>query len=249
MHSVVGLLFVLLGGAAVAYVAAGGAAFEREPPFLAAGVLLIAVGAGLWARARAAAALARVGLGAALAAIAWTASRSLSFGSLDDTDELIRRVSLLGAALLAAGVVGLFLLLRRVPPVPAWGAWDVVPLGGLAAALVLGALWLAGGDARLRPCRLGNAAACETLAVRLLESAERAPGAPPARWEEDAARVLETHGCAGPEPGPCALARYAAGSVALRAGRVDAARQAFGRACADDRTWCARAARDLGRAR
>src|SRR2546428_757495 len=89
----------------------------------------------------------------------------------------------------------------------------------------------------------GAPAACDIIATRLLESAERTPTAPPTRWEEDAARVLERY-CRGPEPGPCAVHRYAVGSVALRAGRIDAARQAFLRACDEDSSWCARAAQE-----
>ncbi|HEV8585897.1 MAG TPA: hypothetical protein VGT02_13090 [Methylomirabilota bacterium] len=239
MRIVVGTLFVLLGGISIAYVAAGGAVFPREPPLVALGVLLVAVGAGFWARSRAAALLARVALGTALAGIVWIAVGYVSFGSLHDTDELVRRVYLFAMAMPAAAVAVLFLFVRRVPRVPAFGAIDAVPLAGVAAALVLGVLWLAGEDPRLRPCRLGNASACQTLAVQLVEAGERAPGAPPARWEEDAARVLEAQGC-GPEPGPCALQRYALGNVALRAGRVEAARREFAVACAEDRTWCAR---------
>src|SRR5437879_3647900 len=109
--------------------------------------------------------------------------------------------------------------------------------------LAFGVVWLVGDGSRLRPCRLGVDAACDIIATRLLESAERAPTAPPTRWEEDAARVLERY-CRGPEPGPCAVHRYAVGSVALRAGRIDAARQAFLRACDEDPSWCARAAQE-----
>lgn len=249
MHIVVGMLFVLLGGFCVAYVAAGGSVFEREPPFVALGVLFLAVGAGLWARARAATLLAYAALAAALGGIVWVAGGSLTLGSLHDTDELIRRVHLLYAAFLAAAVVVLLLLVRRVPRVPAFGAVDALPLAGVAAALIVGLVGPAGGDARLRPCRLGNAGACEALAVGLLESAERAPGAPPASWEERAARVLEEYGCRGPERATCGLQRYAIGSVALRAGRVEAARRELERACAEDRSWCARATQDLRRAR
>jgi hypothetical protein len=244
VHIVVGLIFILLGATCVAYLWAGGSLFEREPPLLALGILLIVLAAALAGRSRAAAFLARAGLGAALAAIAWTATRYLGFGGLDTPDELMRRLYLLGMALGTAGVVALFLLVRRIRPAPKFRLVDVLPLAGLAAALALGVLWFVGDDARLRPCRLGNDGACDLLATLLLESAERTPAAPPTRWEEDAARVLDTHGCRGSEPGPCAVHRYAIGSVALRAGRFDAARQAFLRACDEDRSWCARAARE-----
>jgi hypothetical protein len=244
MHIVVGLIFILLGATCVAYLWAGGSLFEREPPLLALGILLIVLAAGLAGRSRAAALLARAALGAALAGIAWTATRYLGFGGLDSTDELMRRFYLLGMALGAAGVVALFLLVRRIRPAPRFGLVDVVPFAGLAAALALGVMWLVGDDARLRPCRMGNDTACDVVATRLLEAAERAPSAPPTRWEEAAARVLAEHGCRSREPGPCAVQRYALGTVARRAGRVDAARHAFLRACEEDRSWCARAAQE-----
>src|SRR5256885_17016352 len=56
MHMFVGAIFLMLGGACVAYLWAGGSIFEREPPLLAFGILLIVLGAGLGGRARAAAA-------------------------------------------------------------------------------------------------------------------------------------------------------------------------------------------------
>jgi len=114
----------------------------------------------------------------------------------------------------------------------------------MAVALTLGVVWLVGDDARLRPCRLGDDTACDVVATRLLEAAERAPGTPPTAWEDEAARVLDLHGCRGFQPGPCAVHRYASGIVALRAGRFDAARDALLRACDEDRSWCARAAQE-----
>src|SRR5436190_1767597 len=69
MHLFVGSLLVLAGLACLRYVWAGVPAFEREPPFLALGVLLIGIGAGLGVRARSAHLLARAGLGAGLLAI------------------------------------------------------------------------------------------------------------------------------------------------------------------------------------
>ena len=131
-----------------------------------------------------------------------------------------------------------------MPYKPVFRGIDLLALAGLGVALTLGVVWLVGDDARLRPCRLGNDIACDVVATRLLESAERAPGAPPTRWEEEAARVLDRYGCRGSEPGPCAVQRYASGSVALRAGRFDAAHDAFLRACDEDRSWCARAAQE-----
>jgi hypothetical protein len=207
-------------------------------------MLLIVLAAGLAGRSRAATLLARAGLGAALAAIAWTVARYVGFSSLDSPDELTRRFYLLGIALGATGIVALFLLVRRIPPVPRFGLVDALPLAGVAAALFLGMLWFVGDDARLRGCRTRNAAACDVLATRLLEAAERTPAAPPTRWEQEAARVLNAHACGSPEPSPCAIQLYALGTVALRAGRFEAARDAFLRACEEDRSWCARAARE-----
>jgi len=121
---------------------------------------------------------------------------------------------------------------------------DALPLAGVAAAVALSVLWFVGDDARLRACRTGSAAACDVLATRLLEAAERAPAAPPTRWEQEAARVLDAHACGSREPSPCAIQFYALGTVALRAGRFEAAREAFLRACEEDRSWCARAGRE-----
>lgn len=152
---------------------------------------------------------------------------------------------MLSLAVAAAAVVFLFLLVRRAPRASEFGAFDLLPLAGLALAMTLAIVWLIGGDdARLRPCRLGNDAACETVATKLLESAERAPSAPPTGWEERAAKVLTERGCRGPESGPCAVRLYALGSVAGRAGRFDAAKDAFLRACDMQPSWCARAAQE-----
>jgi hypothetical protein len=69
VHLFVGAVFVLAGLACVRYVWAEAVTFEREPPFLALGALLVAIGVGLGLRARAAHVLARIGLGAYLAVI------------------------------------------------------------------------------------------------------------------------------------------------------------------------------------
>src|SRR3989442_4966275 len=53
----VGAIFLMLGGACVAYLWAGGSIFEREPPLLAFGILLIVLGAGLAGSPRAGAPL------------------------------------------------------------------------------------------------------------------------------------------------------------------------------------------------
>ena len=115
-----------------------------------------------------------------------------------------------------------------------------MPVAGVAVAVAVGVLWLIADDARLRPCRQGNDASCDEIATRLIEVVERAPARPPTRSEESAARVLEAHACRR-DSGQCALRRYALGTVALRAGRFDTAREAFMRACEEDRSWCARA--------
>ena len=62
MHAVVAALFILPGLGCLAYVLAGESAMEREPPLLALGVLLVAIGAGLALRARAAHLLAQASL-------------------------------------------------------------------------------------------------------------------------------------------------------------------------------------------
>jgi hypothetical protein len=242
VHVVVGAIFLLLGGACVAYLWAGGSVVEPERPLLVLGVLLIALAAGLAGRSRAAALLVRAGLGAGMVALGWTTARYLTFRGLDATDDALGRVYLLGIALAATAVITFFMLVRHVPYGPVFRGIDLLSFAGVAVTLTLGVVWLVGDDARLRPCRLGDDTACDVVATRLLESAERAPGTPPTPWEDEAARVLDLHGCRG--PGPCAVHRYASGSVALRAGRFDAARDAFLRACDEDRSWCARAAQE-----
>ena len=246
MHLCVGAVLVLAGLACLRYVWAGAAAIEREPPFLALGVLLIGLGAGLGARARAAHLLTRAGLGVYLLVIGVMIARLyVGSGARDHPDEsLLAHVYLLNFALPAAGGVGLFLLLRRARSAPAFGAIDLVPLGGLAVALVLSIVWLVADDARLRPCRNGNDDACGLLAIALLESAERAPATPPTPREERAARVLAEHRCRADDRGLCGRQRYAAGTVDARAGRFDAAKDAFLWACDAERSWCARAAQE-----
>src|SRR5947199_105031 len=79
---------------------------------------------------------------------------------------------------------------------------------------------------------------------RLIETAEHAPSAPPTPWEERAARVLDADLCPAAASSLCGARRYAVGSVALRAGRVDAAKLAFRQACDFEPGWCARAAKE-----
>ena len=242
MHIVVGLIFIMLGATCVGYLWAGGPFLELKPPLLPLGILLTLLSARLAGRSRAPGLLARAGLGAGIVAVAWAATRWL-LADADDTGALSRHVYLVAVALGVGGIVGLFLFVRRLRPLRRLKIIDVMPLAAAGAALALGIVWLVGDDSRLRPCRLGNDAACEVVASRLLGAADRTPVTPPTRWEEAAARVLDLQTCRG-EPGPCAVRRYAVGTVALRAGRLDAAREAFLRACDDDPAWCARAAQE-----
>jgi hypothetical protein len=246
MHIIAGAILTLVGAAAVAYIARGASAFEQEPPLLALGVMLVTIGIGTCARSRAAALVARVGIGATLLLIAWIVVTGWLTSGPPSTDEgLVRYVQLLGFAIAAAVLAGVFLLLRRAPRRARFGPIDIVPIAGLAAALTLGMIWLLGNEAKLRPCRLGNDAACQQIATRLLESAERSPSTPPTAWEQRAALVLDTELCPmASEPGPCGARRYAVGTVALRAGRLDAAKAAFRQACDFERGWCARAAQE-----
>jgi len=246
VHLIAGALVVVAGLACLRYVWAGATTLPREPPFLALGVLLVGIGAGLGLRARAAHLFARIGLGVYLVVIGVMVARLyVGSGERGHPDErLVAHVYLLNFVLAAAGAVLFFLLLRRAQSAPTFGTIDLLPLGGLAAALVLGVVWLVADDARLRPCRNGNDEACTVLATALLESAERSPSAPPTAAEERAARLLAEHRCRADDRGVCGLQRYAVGTVEARAHRFDAAKEAFRWACDADRSWCARAAQE-----
>jgi hypothetical protein len=246
MHIIAGAILVLFGAAAVAYIARGASAFEREPPLLALGVMLVTVGIGLCGRSRAAGLVARIGIGATLLVMGSSLVSGWATSGPASTDEgLVRYAQLLGLATAAAVLVGVFLLVRRAPRRASFGPIDIAPVAGLAAALTLGAIWLLGNEADLRPCRLGNELACQQIATRLIESAERSPSTRPTAWETRAALVLATELCpVASEPGPCGARRYAVGAVALRAGRLDAAKAAFRQACDFERSWCARAAQE-----
>src|SRR5262249_56323493 len=153
----VGALLILGGLGCLRYVWAGETAFESEPPFLALCVLLVGTGVGLAMRARVALLLAQVALGGALLVLATKALRLYVGGPPSTADDsLVALVYLFGFALAAAGVVLLLLLLRRVRAAADFGPIDYVPLAGLAAALVLGLVWLIADDARLRPCPNGG---------------------------------------------------------------------------------------------
>ena len=71
MHIMAGAILALVGAGAVAYIARGASAFEREPPFLAVGVMLVTIGIGMCGRSRAAGLVARIGIAAALLMIGW----------------------------------------------------------------------------------------------------------------------------------------------------------------------------------
>src|SRR5258705_11298524 len=73
MHIMAGAILALVGAMAVAYIAGGVSALEREPPLLAVGVLLVAIGSGVCARSPTAALVARVRVGAILPLIGWIA--------------------------------------------------------------------------------------------------------------------------------------------------------------------------------
>jgi hypothetical protein len=246
MHIIAGAILTLVGAAAVAYIARGAASFEREPPFLALGVLLVTIGIGMCGRSRAAGLVARVGIGASLVLIGWIVVTGWVTSGPASTDEgLVRYAQVLGFAIAGAVLAGVFLLARRAPRRASFGPIDIVPIAGLPAALALGTIWLLGNEGELRPCRLGNDLACREIATRLIESAERSPSTPPTAWERRAALVLDAELCPmASEPGPCGVRRYAVGAVALRAGRLDAAKAAFRQACDFDRSWCARAAQE-----
>src|SRR5947208_14221917 len=107
MHLFVGALLVLAGLACLRYVWAGVPAFEREPPFLALGVLLIAIGAGLGVTSRTAHLLARAGMGAGLLAIVVIVARLYppSGASGPPNGRLVARFHLLGLAPAAARIL------------------------------------------------------------------------------------------------------------------------------------------------
>src|SRR5262245_1051062 len=112
VHLFLGALLVLAGLGCLRYVWAGVPAFEREPPFLALGVLLIGLGAGLGVRARSAHLLARVGLATGLVVTGVMIARLyLGPGAPDYPDErLVANFYLFAFALQAAGLVVLLLL-------------------------------------------------------------------------------------------------------------------------------------------
>ena len=214
-------------------------------PFLALGVALIGIGAGLILRARAAQLLGRAALGLVILVVAVKAVLLYAGGAHAYPDErFVAHIYLFGFALAAAGAVVVFLLLRHARSAEDFGRRDLAPLGGLAVAVILGGVWLFDGDARLRPCRNGSEEACGAVAVALLESAERAPSAPPTADEERAARVLAEHRCRADDRGQCGLQRYAVGTVDARARRFERAKESFMWACDAEASWCARAVQE-----
>ena len=245
MRLFVGAVFVLLGLACLVYVWSGAAALEPEPPLVPLGVLFIGLGVGIGLRSRAAMLAAYLSLGAALVVIAWAALTTYRTGAASLAENPLMHFRLLTLAVAAAAVIIFFMFARRAPLAATFGAIDVVPLAGLVVAIALAVVWFVGSDEnRLRPCSLGNDSACDVIATRLIESAERAPAAAPTPWEQRAARILDARECSSPERWPCAKRLYATGSVAARAGRFDAAKERFLRACGMERGWCARAAQE-----
>src|SRR5712691_8256627 len=116
MHIMAGAILILAGAGAVVYVQRGASAFEREPPFLAVGVLLVAIGVGLCVRSRAAGLVARIGIGAALLVIVGIIVPGWFTSGAASTDEgLVRYFYLLGLAIAAAVMAVLFMLVRRAP--------------------------------------------------------------------------------------------------------------------------------------
>lgn len=243
MHWFVGALLLLAGLSCVRYGLTGASGFEQEPPFLALGVLFVSAGVGLWLRARSASLLARGGLVVGLILVGVKALRQL-FGAVrggDGDEALAAHAYLFGSALVVGGLVVAFLLVRRVKSAAVFGSKDLVPLGGLALAAVFAVIWFVSDDARLRPCRLGNDAACGRIARGLLEAADRDPAARPSRSDERAGRLLMARPCPPDDPMLCGVFRYAAGTVEARAGRADTAKESFLAACEINRSWCARA--------
>jgi len=234
MPIVAGVLFVLTGACCLAYAAAAADAFPADP-FAAIGALLVGLGLGLARRSLVARRIALGSLGAMLLLVIYllVTTYGARGSSLATAEDVVLQVRLLVLALLGAMVVVLGGLARRVRAASAYGALDLLPLAGLAAALGVGV-----------PCRNGRAAACVAVAARIIEAAEHIPTGPPTPWQERAVTVLDTHDCRGVEPPACAVHVYAIGTVAARAGRYDRARPLFLRACDLDRNWCARAAQD-----
>ena len=234
---------MLAGLSGVRYGLTGTASFEREPPVLALGIALLGLGAGLWLRTRAALLLARAALISGGVWVGVKAIRHLvgAVGGGDADEALVAHAYLFGSALAIAGLVLLWLLVRRVKVADAFGGADLVPIGALVLAGVAAVIWLVSDGARLRPCHLRNYAACDLAAQALLRSADRVPASRPSRGEEQAGRLLATQSCSSDDPMQCGTYRYAAGTVEARAGRADTAKEALLAACDIDRRWCARA--------
>jgi hypothetical protein len=245
MRVVLGIVLVLAGLSTIRSVWGGETSASPEP-LLALGALMIGLGVGVALRSRAAHLLTQVAAGLGILAFVWRAVALYGGpGAPRDADDaLLAHGRLLGYALGAAGLALGGYLLRRARSATGFGGVDLVPAAGLAAALVLGVVWLVGDDARLRPCRQGNDEACGALAATLLAASGRVPPTPPTRAEERAARVLHGHYCRTVEAGPCAMQRFAVGTVEARAGRLDTAKAAFMKACELERTWCLRAAQE-----
>src|SRR5437879_12217680 len=170
MHIMAGAILALVGAGAVAYIARGASAFEREPPFLAVGVMRVTIEIGMCGRSRAAGLVARIGIAATLLMTGWIIVTGWFTSGPASTDEgLVRYFQLLGFAIAAAVLAAVFLLVRRAPRRSRFGPIDIVPIAGLAAALTLGPIWPPGDVPQWRTCRVGNGLACHELAAALLD--------------------------------------------------------------------------------
>jgi len=157
MRVVLGIVLVLAGLSTIRSVWGGETSASPEP-LLALGALMIGLGVGVALRSRAAHLLTQVAAGLGILAFVWRAVALYGGpGAPRDADDaLLAHGRLLGYALGAAGLALGWYLLRRARSATGFGGVDLVPAAGLAAALVLGVVWLVGDDARLRPCRQGN---------------------------------------------------------------------------------------------
>src|SRR2546428_1343658 len=116
MHIIAGAILALVGAGAVAYIARGASAFEREPPFLAVGVMLVTIGIGMCGRSRAAGLVARIGIAATLLMIGWIILTGWFTSRPASTDEgLVRDFQVLRFALAPPGLAPALLPVPRGP--------------------------------------------------------------------------------------------------------------------------------------
>src|SRR5438552_3478668 len=153
MHIMAGAILALVGAGAVAYIARGASAFEREPPFLAVGVMLVTIGIGMCGRSRAAGLVARIGIAAALLMIGWIIVTGWLTSGPASTDEgLVRYFQLLGFAIAAAVLAAVFLLVRRAPRSSRFGPAGSKPPSRRSARRATSTAAGARARRRRRPC-------------------------------------------------------------------------------------------------